>query len=81
MIERAQECSPLGERRRDQADHLHSEGWASPGYARSPTSAALEGKKIEYPRLLDVTFKKAAKARKTAEEQMPLGGGEIEEPF
>jgi site-specific DNA-methyltransferase (adenine-specific) len=41
----------------------------------------LAGKKIEYPRLLDVTFKRAPKARKAAEEQMPLGGGEIEEPF
>jgi hypothetical protein len=41
----------------------------------------LAGKKIEYPRLLDVTFKKAPKARKAAEEQMPLGGAEIEEPF
>jgi hypothetical protein len=41
----------------------------------------LAGRKIEYPRLLDVTFKRAPKARKAAEEQMPLGGGEIEEPF
>jgi site-specific DNA-methyltransferase (adenine-specific) len=41
----------------------------------------LAGKKIEYPRLLDVTFKKAPRARKAAEEQMPLGQTEIEEPF
>jgi len=40
----------------------------------------LAGKKVEYPRLLDVTFKRAPKARKVAEEQMALGG-EIEEPF
>ena len=41
----------------------------------------LQGKKIEYPRYAaDVTFKKAPKSRKAAEEQMPLGG-EIEEPF
>jgi len=43
----------------------------------------LAGKKIEYPRLLDVTFKKAPKARKAAEEQIPLGNAEIEDegPF
>jgi len=42
----------------------------------------LEGKKIDYPRYSsDATFKKAPKARKAAEEQMPLGEGEIEEPF
>ena len=41
----------------------------------------LAGKTIEYPRLLDVTSKKAPKARKAAEEQMPLGETEIEEPF
>jgi DNA modification methylase len=41
----------------------------------------LDGKKIEYPRLLDVTFKKAPKARKAAEEQIPLGGAEDEGPF
>jgi len=42
----------------------------------------LAGKKIEYPRLLDVTFKKAPKARKAAEEQILLGT-EIEDegPF
>jgi len=41
----------------------------------------LEGKRIDYPRYAaDATFKKAPKARKTAEEQIPLGG-EIEEPF
>ncbi|MGO9087791.1 MAG: DNA methyltransferase [Terriglobales bacterium] len=43
----------------------------------------LAGKKIEYPRLLDATFKRAPKARKAAEKQIPLGGAEIEEdgPF
>ena len=41
----------------------------------------LAGKKIEYPRLLDVTFKRAPKARKAAEEQIPLDSGNIEEPF
>jgi site-specific DNA-methyltransferase (adenine-specific) len=41
----------------------------------------LEGKKIDYPRYAaDATFRKAPKARKAAEEQIPLGG-EIEEPF
>ncbi|MGA7218421.1 MAG: hypothetical protein WBX38_08910, partial [Candidatus Sulfotelmatobacter sp.] len=43
--------------------------------------ALLEGKKIEYPRaVLDATFKKAPKAKRAPEEQMPLGG-EIEDPF
>jgi hypothetical protein len=42
----------------------------------------LDGKRVEYPRFAaDTTFKKAPKARKAAEEQMPLGGGEIDEPF
>ena len=42
----------------------------------------LGGKKIDYPRYAaDATFKRAPKARNAAEEQMPLGGGEIEEPF
>jgi len=41
----------------------------------------LAGKKIEYPRLLDVTFKRAPKSRKAAEEQMPLGGADPDEPF
>ena len=41
----------------------------------------LAGKGVAYPRLLEVTFKKAPKARKAAEEQMALGGTEIEEPF
>jgi hypothetical protein len=42
----------------------------------------LDGKRVEYPRFAaDTTLKKAPKARKAAEEQMPLGGGEIEEPF
>lgn len=40
----------------------------------------LAGKQIAHLRLLDATFKKAPKARKAAEEQLPLGG-EIEEPF
>ncbi len=41
----------------------------------------LEGKKIDYPRYAaDATFKKAPKARKAAEEQIPLGG-DMEEPF
>ena len=43
----------------------------------------LLGKKIEYPRLLDVTYKKAPKARKAAEQQMPLTGADPEDegPF
>jgi DNA modification methylase len=41
----------------------------------------LAGKGVAYPRLLEVTFKKAPKARKAAEEQMALGGTEIDEPF
>lgn len=41
----------------------------------------LVGKKIEYPRLLDVTYKKAPRARKAAEEQIPLTGAEEEGPF
>jgi len=42
----------------------------------------LAAKKIDYPRFAaDATFKKAPKARKAAEEQIPLGNGEIEEPF
>jgi len=41
----------------------------------------LAGKGVAYPRLLEVTFKKAPRARKAAEEQMPLSGAEIEEPF
>jgi site-specific DNA-methyltransferase (adenine-specific) len=41
----------------------------------------LAAKKIDYPRFAaDATFKKAPKARKAAEEQMPLTG-EIEDPF
>jgi len=39
------------------------------------------GKKIDYPRFaLDATHKKAPKARKAAEAQIPLGG-EMDEPF
>ena len=42
----------------------------------------LEGKRVEFPRFAsDATFKRAPKSRKAAEEQLPLGGGEIEEPF
>lgn len=43
----------------------------------------LVGKKIEYPRLLDVTYKKAPRARGTAETQIPLTSAEIEDegPF
>ena len=42
----------------------------------------LEGKKIDYPRFaLDQTHRRAPKSRKAAEEQIPLGTGEIEEPF
>ena len=42
----------------------------------------LEGKRVEFPRFAsDATFKRAPKSRKAAEEQIPLGGGDIEEPF
>ena len=42
----------------------------------------LQSKKIDYPRFAsDATFKKAPKSRKAAEEQIPLGTDEIEEPF
>jgi site-specific DNA-methyltransferase (adenine-specific) len=43
----------------------------------------LAGKQVAYPRLLDVTYKKAPKARKAAEEQIPLAGAEVEDegPF
>lgn len=42
----------------------------------------LEGKRVEFPRFAaDATFKRAPKARKAAEEQIPLGTGDIEEPF
>lgn len=42
----------------------------------------LAGKRIDYPRFAaDATFKKAPKSRKAAEEQIPLGGGESDEPF
>jgi site-specific DNA-methyltransferase (adenine-specific) len=41
----------------------------------------LAAKRIDYPRFAaDATFKKAPKARRAAEEQMPLTG-EIEDPF
>ena len=43
----------------------------------------LEGKRVEYPRLLDITYKKAPRARRAAEEQIPLVGPEVEDegPF
>jgi len=44
----------------------------------------LAGKKIDYPRFaLDVTHKRAPKARKAAEEQIPLTPAELEDegPF
>lgn len=43
----------------------------------------LEGKRVEYPRLLDVTYKKAPRARRAAEEQMTLSATETEDegPF
>ena len=44
----------------------------------------LAGKKIDYPRFAaDATFKKAPKARKAPEEQIPLNGAEAgdEGPF
>jgi len=43
----------------------------------------LRGDQVAYPRLLDVTYKQAPKARGKAEETiaLPLGDGEIEEPF
>ena len=44
----------------------------------------LAGKKIDYPRFAaDATFKKAPKARKAPEEQMPLNGAEADDegPF
>lgn len=45
------------------------------------TEELLARKGVAYPRLLEVTLKKASKALKAAEEQMALGGTEIEEPF
>jgi site-specific DNA-methyltransferase (adenine-specific) len=42
----------------------------------------LLAEKIDYPRFAaDATFKKAPRVRKSAEEQIPLGDGEIGEPF
>jgi hypothetical protein len=42
----------------------------------------LAAKKIDYPRFAaDATFKKAPRAKAPVEEQIPLGTGEIEEPF
>ena len=45
----------------------------------------LKGEQISYPRLLDVTYKKAPRAREKQPETMalPLGpaDGDIEEPF
>ena len=39
----------------------------------------LAGKRLEYPRLLDVTYKKAPKSRQAAEQQIPLAGVTSEE--
>jgi NACHT-associated inactive restriction endonuclease len=45
-------------------------------------SELLNGEKIDYPRFAaDATFRKAPKARRATEEQIPLGTGEIDEPF
>ena len=42
----------------------------------------LTGKKIEYPKFAaDATYKKAPRARKAAEEQIPLGEAEMDGPF
>jgi len=41
----------------------------------------LAGKRVEYPRLLEVTFKKAPKARPAAEKKVPLPFGDDEGPF
>ncbi len=43
----------------------------------------LHGEQMKYPRWVDATFKKAPRARETAAETipLPLGDGEIEEPF
>jgi site-specific DNA-methyltransferase (adenine-specific) len=41
----------------------------------------LVGKQVEYPRMLDVTYKKAPRARSAAAEQIELGTGEDEGPF
>lgn len=43
----------------------------------------LAGKGVQFPRMLEVTFKKAPKSRRAAEEQIPLGAAEPEDegPF
>ena len=41
----------------------------------------LVGRQVEYPRMLDVTYKKAPRARGAAAEQIELGTGEDEGPF
>ena len=43
----------------------------------------LAGKRLEYPRLLDLTYKKAPKAKRTPpkSEPLPFSDSEIEEPF
>jgi site-specific DNA-methyltransferase (adenine-specific) len=43
----------------------------------------LSGKQIDYPHLLDVTFKKAPKAKRAVEEQMSLGSSAVDDegPF
>jgi hypothetical protein len=43
----------------------------------------LGGKQVDYPRLLDVIDKKAPKARKAAEKQIPLARADVDDqgPF
>jgi hypothetical protein len=42
----------------------------------------LAAKKIDYPRFAAAaTFKNSPKSRRAAEEELPSGGGELEEPF
>src|SRR5438876_8919682 len=43
----------------------------------------LVGKQVEYPRMLDVTYKKAPRAKGAVAEQIPLAGSEVEDegPF
>jgi hypothetical protein len=43
----------------------------------------LAGQQLEYPRLLELTYKKAPRARVVAEQKMalPFGGAAEEEPF
>jgi hypothetical protein len=55
--------------------------WVGESVSPDSDEELLAGKGVAYPRLLEVTFKKAPKARRAAEEQMALGGTEIDEPF